>query len=636
MMKFLIVLTLSTTFSLLSMNEQNNKLNLLLKDGDATIDQWKIDEYTAILKQKILWNDRFSHKIQQPIILTNVLQEELNICNEALTKTPEKTFKKYYRNLSSEEQTILCNGAGKLGCATILTQIIRREFPQELIEYIEYSMSRIIDYCIYRRLQLNQNSYHHHKKLIKKNINNLYTFGCKNDGSLIESHKDLFDNDNVLTYNFDGVQTARKYHEKDLYTTHIQKSTTTPNIIYFVIEKHNLYGLWITKTDDDSSSETLILNPDKSIGRITFSQDGSYLAIGLAEENNNNVIIKKLGKELDLSDTETTTCTGHSKPVFTFAFNPESTMLVSGSDREQDNLKIWDLSGNLIINIENHKNELITELAFNSDGSQLITCSYNHGTKMSHVILWDTSDDKKFKLIKEIHTDGYIPKIVFTLSNKAFVILSSADVCIVFDSNTGLEKARTHFKKTNIFEVDNQNDFFDCGIIFSPDENFFVAFHRGKYSKIIFGDMHNSAQDFSPLVQLNTHAKCNFIGLTPDMDSLIAGFSSHEDNAHHNEQWGLYNDKEDKAFDFIINNTTLLQKYALYNLLQAAKNKKESIPLNTQSPVYNALTTLTQNSDVAYIIQKYLPRYTPTIYEQAEQEYKEVTGKITNWFNSFK
>lgn len=633
-MKLIFILLLSI-LSAFGMNSQNNTLNLFLKDGTAIIDKKNIYEYTTIFKEMISWQKNST----QPIVFTHISQKELNACEKALTKTPETAFEKHYRTLSEKGQTILCNGAGKLGCASLLTQIISCDFPQDVIKQIEYSMNDVTNYCIYRHLQLLQDSIF--CQLENKHIKDDYIRFSREDGSLVNTHKDLF-NENNLNY----IDTIKWYIPLKDHTASLLASkhlAQKPEILYSIIEEGLSISLHI-EIDENISSESLILNPENEhVECIAFSKDGQFLAISLEKEHDNLKIIK-LGTQLDYSDcVSITPKNGHSNFVTTLVFNPQSTIFVSGSNTAEDNLKTWDFAGNLIQNITNHKGHTIDHIIFSLDGSRLITCSYDEATNTPQLILFDASNDKNIKQLKQVITnhnpcaEKHITKISFAPSGNIFAFFGENNCCIVCDSNTGQKISRTDFQNVNVFEIENLANYALCGIVFSHDEKFFVAFHAGRYSKIIIADVYNTHKNYLPLIQFNTREKdCVFIGLTPNMQSLIAGFMPPESNICTTEQWDLYKKKEQTAFDIIRNNTTLLQKYALYRLLQAGKNKRISITTHEQSPVYNALAELELNRSIAYCIKKYLPLYKPTLYEQFTQKYDDVKITIPNWFNSFK
>lgn len=130
-------------------------------------------------------------------------------------------------------------------------------------------------------------------------------------------------------------------------------------------------------------------------GGFVFSQDGTKGA-----SNHGNLIQLwnvETGKRLLLLN-------GHTRSINAITFNPDDTILASGS--RDHTVRIWDVkTGECLHTLEDHTN-LIRQIIFSPDGTKLATCSWDKTIR-----LWDVRTGECLHTL-EGHTD-YVDLIIF-------------------------------------------------------------------------------------------------------------------------------------------------------------------------------------------------------------------------------
>jgi WD40 repeat protein len=131
---------------------------------------------------------------------------------------------------------------------------------------------------------------------------------------------------------------------------------------------------------------------------------------------------------------------GHTGPVFTLAFSPDSTTLVSGGSRDDYSVRLWDVaSAAETALLEGHEAQ-IAAVAFNVDGSQVETASYD-GT----LRLWDAASGELVETIDQT-ADGD-PLAISNLAT--FFSVDGTHVAYFSEASFDI----------NIFDLDSQQEF---------------------------------------------------------------------------------------------------------------------------------------------------------------------------------
>ncbi|NXR58047.1 DAW1 factor, partial [Rhadina sibilatrix] len=90
---------------------------------------------------------------------------------------------------------------------------------------------------------------------------------------------------------------------------------------------------------------------------------------------------------------------GHSAEIVCLSFNPQSTLLATGS--MDTTAKLWDLEkGEEVATLNGHSAEIIA-LSFNTKGDRIITGSFDHT-----VAVWDVGTGREQNLLIKIPTNN--------------------------------------------------------------------------------------------------------------------------------------------------------------------------------------------------------------------------------------
>ena len=107
-----------------------------------------------------------------------------------------------------------------------------------------------------------------------------------------------------------------------------------------------------------------------SIDSVAFSPDGKKLAVGYWGT------VSILEDQREIFDLK-----GHSGEIHSVAFNPDSTILASGSE---DGIRLWEVSSGELIDYLDRHNETVNSVAFSPDGINLAS-----GSDDNTVNIWD-------------------------------------------------------------------------------------------------------------------------------------------------------------------------------------------------------------------------------------------------------
>ncbi|NWU45915.1 DAW1 factor, partial [Hylia prasina] len=90
---------------------------------------------------------------------------------------------------------------------------------------------------------------------------------------------------------------------------------------------------------------------------------------------------------------------GHSAEIVCLSFNPQSTLLATGS--MDTTAKLWDLEkGEEVATLNGHSAEIIA-LSFNTTGDRIITGSFDHT-----VVVWDVGTGREQNLLIKMLTNN--------------------------------------------------------------------------------------------------------------------------------------------------------------------------------------------------------------------------------------
>jgi WD40 repeat protein len=109
-------------------------------------------------------------------------------------------------------------------------------------------------------------------------------------------------------------------------------------------------------TPENKQPLTVVVSPDGS--RMCVQTDGNSRRMAVFDTS---------------SGKQTAICEGHEDAIWTFAFSPDSTWLVSGS--EDRTARVWNAAtGKLLVTCDGHTSKVVST-AFSPDGSRIVTAS---------------------------------------------------------------------------------------------------------------------------------------------------------------------------------------------------------------------------------------------------------------------
>ena len=200
----------------------------------------------------------------------------------------------------------------------------------------------------------------------------------------------------------------------------------------------NLF-VWDLVTGDYKNTNIKFTN-DKYFKKIIlarFSPDGRVLAVVFdivalqAPKTERNIVLR----DVETGD-RIRTLTGHTAPVVSFAFSPDSRKLVSGGEHQDKTIRLWDIEtgSNRVFTDPNWAVEsqqrfdasVTASLAFSPDGQTLAS-----GMKLGDIYLWETATGAKKKILR-----GHslrVSQIFFSADGQTLISVSDDGTTLIWD-----------------------------------------------------------------------------------------------------------------------------------------------------------------------------------------------------------
>ena len=174
---------------------------------------------------------------------------------------------------------------------------------------------------------------------------------------------------------------------------------------------------------------------DTDVNIARFSPDGRVLAIvfGRFDEQSKKIVLR----DVETGD-RIRTLTGHTAPVVSFAFSPDSRTLASGSRSimREKTILLWDIetgSSSRVVTDPNwaetqHKSEVTVaaSLAFSPDGQ-----TFASGMKLGDIYIWETATGAKKKILR-----GHslrVSHIFFSADGQTLISVSDDGTMLIWD-----------------------------------------------------------------------------------------------------------------------------------------------------------------------------------------------------------
>jgi WD40 repeat protein/serine/threonine protein kinase len=193
-----------------------------------------------------------------------------------------------------------------------------------------------------------------------------------------------------------------------------------------------------------------------AIWSVAFSPDGSRIVSCSHDQT-----IKVWDTE---SGVEVMTLHGHKSMVTSVAFSPDGRRIVSGS--RDNTLKIWDAeSGSEVMTLRGHR-EHVNSVAYSPDGRRIASGSTDKTLKV-----WDAESGIEVMTLKE--HEGYVISVAFSPDGRWIVVGCFDSTIKVWDASSGEELMtfRGHEREVH------------C-VAFSPDSKRIVSGSRDKTIKV--------------------------------------------------------------------------------------------------------------------------------------------------------
>jgi WD40 repeat protein len=243
-----------------------------------------------------------------------------------------------------------------------------------------------------------------------------------------------------------------------------QVSTSEAEVINAQVQVGNVETQVV---DAQITATSIVLEAEEQIfsrelarqAQVIFNDGDHNLGLSLAVEanliSNPPLSSQNIFAKLAYQPAQRRQLAGHTGRVYSVAFSPDGSQIVSGS--EDNRLILWDVaSGEIIHRFEGHTSD-VNSVAFSPDGSQIVSGSYD-----KTLILWDVANSELVHRF-EGHTLG-VRSVAFSPDGSQIVSGSYDKTLILWDvaSSELVRRFRGHISEVN-------------GIAFSPDGSQIVS-----------------------------------------------------------------------------------------------------------------------------------------------------------------
>ena len=187
--------------------------------------------------------------------------------------------------------------------------------------------------------------------------------------------------------------------------------------------RNPLWDEWDREPPQDPRLLVVFKGHSKPVLSVAFSPDSTKLASGSWD---GTIRLWNVS-----TGTNTATLTGHAAEVRSVAFSPDGKTLASAGGRDLT-IKLWDVaSGNNTRTMRGHK-EIVASVAFSPDGKILASGSWDHTIR-----LWDIATGKNIATL-DGHSE-YIDVVTFAPDGKTVASGSADDTVKLWDVISGNE-----------------------------------------------------------------------------------------------------------------------------------------------------------------------------------------------------
>lgn len=574
---------------------RQDTIPLRLKDKSlVSLASWKENEFIIVLEKNFL-KKKLNIDANTPIFLPQVCLQGFRLCDNAIEKRSEKSFKEYFNPLTPAQQNLFITTAGSLNAVSLLYRLWLRCLPSDLIKnyFLPQMTKPIVEYLKYKVISTNENG----KELFslpcieKKSNTRLDSFFSDGSYSITSEYTSV---------NCDGVCIIQQNSKGDAILARKKGNisyevVSTPSIVNgiedFVLYKNSDNALVLTRLDGHF---------DPIVGTV-FSDDDHYL-ITYSRGIENNVVLWNLEKN-EGESVEPLFLVGHEQPITAICFNHQATLVVSACEGIDNNLKLWDMSGNCIATLEGHHKRIHT-LQCNNDGTRLLSCSSDFKTWKAEIILWDVADAAHSHCVRAIQLDANsIAKAKFTPTGEKIAVLCTNGKLLILNGKTGKKLVESSW-----CYLKNVRHTLRCqGIVFSSDERYCVVLRKDVASNSVNIEMRDICNG-----SFIMHYSAGVGDIVINCISLSDRQLIADKNNGRTILFELYNAVHEKSFNWIENQANALQLYALYRLYKAA-DYKQKVCFDKRESVYHELKELTASSMIKDMIKKHLPSYNPPV-----------------------
>ncbi|HLC07414.1 MAG TPA: hypothetical protein VJJ26_04475 [Candidatus Babeliales bacterium] len=304
-------------------SDKSSKIWITTNDGQITEYNENICSQSTLLLEKIRLNNKGSNK-ENPIIDVPLSKEQLVLFARAIY-TPIEKFDK----ISPEKKYLLLAIANTLKSRYLYALLIHKLLPADIdkkIRKLYFSHDDIKDGMIKHSTPLTSIMYSYFLHPIIK-----AQFTDSGDYYLLEILSMSRSADIIANYTVRATATQKLIKELNNYD--IVQLSPKNNCVALARTRELPFILELYDIDTD----TIISLPAQgAISSIALSPDGNYIAVALKNSihlwniHDKNRITKK-------------NLVGHTKTIRALAFNEQSTLLISGSNNEE-NCILWDIS----------------------------------------------------------------------------------------------------------------------------------------------------------------------------------------------------------------------------------------------------------------------------------------------------